>query len=39
MERRKVKEKKIGYFLFEIVIGLIQVGKHSGWLFSGLMAF
>ena len=30
-ERRKGKKK--------LFIGLIRVGRHSGWMFSGLMAF
>jgi len=30
-EEKKRREKKL--------IGLIRVGRHSGWMFSGLMAF
>jgi hypothetical protein len=36
MKKRKEKREKGKKKLF---IGLIRVGRHSGWMFSGLMAF
>jgi hypothetical protein len=38
--RKREKEKReFGFNTFKIGIGLIRVGRHSGWMFSGLMAF
>jgi hypothetical protein len=34
---KKRKEKREGKK--KLFIGLIRVGRHSGWMFSGLMAF
>jgi len=35
---KKRKEKREGEKK-KLFIGLIRVGRHSGWMFSGLMAF
>jgi hypothetical protein len=36
--REKEKKRKFVLGNFEIGIDLIRVGRHSGWMFSGLIA-
>jgi len=42
LKKRKEKregKREFGFNTFFFFIGLIRVGRHSGWMFSGLMAF
>ncbi len=39
VKKRKEKKREFGFNTLKIGIGLIRVGRHSGWMFSGLMAF